>query len=86
MIPLQFTLFNTYYEKEGEFCMIAQWIGEFVGKMHCNKITSTELALEMNVTREYISMILNGHRTPKDAKDRFNKALDNILESRGESQ
>lgn len=66
--------------------MIAQWIGDFVGKMHCNKITNTELALEMNVSREYLSMILNGRRTPKDAKERLNKALDNILESRGATQ
>ena len=60
--------------------MLAQWIGEFVGRMHCHRITITEIAQEMDVTREYLSMILNGHREPNGISDRMNAALDSIIE------
>ena len=59
--------------------MLAQWIGDFVGKMHRHRITITQVAEEMNVTREYLSMILNGHREPADAATRMNDALDRII-------
>ena len=41
--------------------MLAQWIGDFVGRMHLHRVTITQIAKEMGVTREYLSMILNGH-------------------------
>lgn len=65
--------------------MLAQWTGDFVGRMHRNKVTITQLAQEMDVTREYLSMILNGHREPKGVEKRMNDALDNLIEkqSRG---
>ena len=58
--------------------MIAQWIGDFVGKMHRYRVTITELAQEMEVSREYLSMILNGHREPAGIEKRMNDALNNI--------
>lgn len=60
--------------------MLAQWTGDFVGRMHRNKVTITQLAQEMGVTREYLSMILNGHREPKEIEQRMNDALDNLIE------
>ena len=62
--------------------MLAQWIGDFVGRMHRNRVTITQLAQEMDVTREYLSMILNGHREPNGIEQRMNDALDNIVERR----
>ena len=59
--------------------MLAQWIGDFVGRMHRNRVTITQLAQEMDVTREYLSMILNGHREPQGIKQRMNDALDNLI-------
>ena len=59
--------------------MLAQWIGNFVGRMHRHRITITQLAAEMDVTREYLSMILNGHREPADIERRMNDALDNLI-------
>lgn len=59
--------------------MLAQWIGVFVGKMHQHRVTNTQLAQEMGVTREYLSMILNGHREPNGIEQRMNNALDNLV-------
>lgn len=62
--------------------MLAQWIGDFVGRMHRNRVTITQLAQEMDVTREYLSMILNGHREPSGIEQRMNDALDCIVDKR----
>lgn len=60
--------------------MLAQWIGDLVGQMHNNKISKTQLAEHMGVSREYVSMVLNGHREPAGAKDRFHAAVGEIIE------
>ena len=62
--------------------MLAQWIGDLVGQMHNNKISKTQLAEHMGVSREYVSMVLNGHRDPAGAKDRFTAALNGIIEQK----
>ena len=59
--------------------MLAQWIGDFVGRMHRNRVTITQIAQEMGVTREYLSLILNGHREPPGIVDRLNEALDSAI-------
>lgn len=66
--------------------MLAQWIGELVGQMHNNKISKSELAEHMGVSREYVSMVLNGHRAPTGAKERFNSAVSEIIESKNNLQ
>jgi transcriptional regulator with XRE-family HTH domain len=60
--------------------MLAQWIGDFVGRMHLHRITITQISREMGVTREYLSMILNGHREPPGIEKRVNDALDSLIE------
>ena len=47
--------------------------------MHDHKISKTDLAAELGVTREYVSMILNGHREPAGAKERFVSAVENLI-------
>jgi hypothetical protein len=37
----------------------------------------------MDVTREYLSMILNGRREPKGIEQRMNEALDNLIKRQG---
>ena len=64
--------------------MLAQWLGDFVGKMHRHRVTITKLAVELGVTREYVSAILNGHREPAGIEKRMNEALDRIVERMGE--
>jgi hypothetical protein len=67
---------------EVEVCMLAQWIGDFVGRMHRNRVTITQISQEMGVTREYLSLILNGHREPQGAEQRMNDALDRLIEKK----
>jgi transcriptional regulator with XRE-family HTH domain len=66
--------------------MLAQWIGDFVGRMHRHKIKSIQLAQEMGVSREYLSMILNGHRAPKEIEQRMNNALENLIQNSSQKE
>ena len=61
--------------------MPAQWTGDLVGQMHNNKITKKQLAEQMGVTPEYVSMVLNGHRTPSGAEETFRAAVNFIIQS-----
>lgn len=61
--------------------MPAQWTGDLVGQMHNNKITKKQLAEQMGVTPEYVSMVLNGHRTPAGAEETFCAAVNAIIQS-----
>jgi predicted transcriptional regulator len=56
-----------------------KWTGNLVGLMHDNKITKTMLAAELGVTREYVSMVLNGHREPDGASERFSEAVNSLI-------
>lgn len=61
--------------------MLAQWIGELVGQMHKWKISKKRLADHMGFTPEYVSMVLNGHREPVGAEEKFRKAVEEIIAS-----
>ena len=63
--------------------MPAQWTGDMVGKMHNNRVTTTQLAERLGVTRAYVCMVLNGYRSPKGAEQRFAAALDELIKERG---
>lgn len=60
--------------------MLAQWIADLVGKMHKFKVSKTNLAKELGVSREYVSMVLNGHREPAGAEQKFRDAAERIIE------
>lgn len=60
--------------------MLAQWTGDIVGRMHRHRVTITQLAQAMGVSREYLSMILNGHRAPQGIEERMRSALDSLIE------
>lgn len=66
--------------------MLAQWIGDVMGRMHVHKITITMLAREMGITREYLSAILNGHKEPPGIQARLQAALDRLIEKEGTNQ
>ena len=66
--------------------MLAQWIGDFVGKMHCHKVSITQIAQEMGVTREYLSAILNGHKNTAGMEVRLYAALDSVVKKRKASE
>lgn len=59
--------------------MLAQWTADLVGQMHKWKISMKQLADHMGLSREYVSMILNGHREPDGAKERFGRAVAEIV-------
>ena len=61
--------------------MIAQWTADVIGEMHLRKITKKQLAEAMGVTPEYVSMVLNGHRSPAGIEQKCRTALASILES-----
>ena len=59
-----------------------EWIAKAVGKMHINKITQSDIAKKLNVTREYINMILTGKKSPANAEERIATAIDEIIADR----
>lgn len=61
--------------------MLAQWTADLVGQMHKYKISMKQLADHMGLSREYVSMVLNGHREPAGAQEKFWKALQELVES-----
>ena len=64
--------------------MPAKWTGDIVGIMHNYKITQEDVALEMGVTKAYVSMILNGKKSPAGIKDRVEHAVNAIILRRRE--
>lgn len=59
--------------------MLAQWTADVVGQMHKWKITMKQLADHLGVSREYVSMVLNGHREPAGAEVKFRAAVDTLV-------
>lgn len=60
--------------------MPAQWTADVVGEMHLMRISKRQIAEQMGITPEYVSMVLNGHREPAGAECRFRKALAQLTE------
>lgn len=61
------------------------WTGDLVGLMHVHKISKKQLADHIGVTREYVSLVLNGHREPKGAEEQFKAAVDEIISNASSS-
>ena len=59
-----------------------KWIATAVGKMHIHKIQQREVARNLGVTEEYLSMIMNGKKSPKNAEERILAAIDEIIASK----
>ena len=62
--------------------MAENWTGEIVASLHIHKIKQSELAQEMGMTIQYVSMVLNGSRDPKGMKERMESAINAIVERR----
>ena len=62
--------------------MREKWTGQIVGDLHVFGITAKELAAEAGIHEKYLSQILNGHRTPKNARKTLRSALRRLIESR----
>lgn len=59
--------------------MPKDWTGDLVGLMHNKKISSTQLANQLGVTLQYVSMVLNGKREPSGAEEKFRAALEELI-------
>lgn len=66
--------------------MLAQWMINLFGTMRVNKIKDSELAAEVGWHPKYLSAVLNGHKTPKNAEEKLSAALLRILERKAASQ
>lgn len=62
--------------------MPTEWSAELIAKMHLNGVTRKTLAEKLGCTPEYVSMVLNGHRSPADAESRFCAAFEKLLGER----
>lgn len=60
--------------------MSKEWTGRIVGLLHTHRITQTLLAKEMGVTAQYVSMVLNGKKSPKGIEERMEAAIHAITE------
>lgn len=59
--------------------MTAQWTGEVIGKMHIENVSMKALAAEIGWHPKYLSAVMNGHRTPKDAEEKVRTALNRLV-------
>lgn len=75
-------LFQQLFCEKGDFYVIDKWTGRLIGNMHIYNITSAELAAKLGLHPKYVSAILNGHRSPTGAKQRFEKAVAEIIDER----
>ena len=62
--------------------MSAQWTGELGGRMHNAGVTAKQLAAAMGKNPKYVSQVMNGHYSPKNAEQEFNEAFSRIVSAR----
>lgn len=60
-----------------------EWIAEAVGRMHVHGITGRDIAKQMGVSVQWVSYLLNGKRKQKNAEERINKAIDELIDQKG---
>lgn len=60
--------------------MPEKWTGCLIGRMHNERITYDDLAAELSVTKPYVSMILNGKRSPDGIQQRMEEAVDRLVQ------
>ena len=54
------------------------WTGRLIGKMHNAGIKRVEFAEELGYKKAYITMILNGQRTPPGARAKLEAAFEAV--------
>lgn len=62
--------------------MPEKWTGNLVGLMHNHKIKLEQLANKLGCTKAYVSMVLNGKRSPTNAEQTFQKAVEDLISER----
>lgn len=59
------------------------WTGDMVKRLHMERITQREVAKELGVTHQYVSMVLNGAKRSSTMQSRMNDAIERIIARRG---
>lgn len=62
--------------------MAENWTGGIVAALHTHRIKQSELAQELGVTAQYVSMVLNEKKESKGMKERMEAAINAIVERR----
>lgn len=65
--------------------MPAQWTADLLGEMHLAGVTAKQLAAEAGWHEKYLSVVLNGHREPKNAEQTLRAALSRLVEKKAAS-
>lgn len=55
--------------------MPEEWTGRLIGDMHNAGVSRAEVARELGVSTAYVTMVLNGIRTPKGAEEKLRAAF-----------
>lgn len=66
--------------------MPEKWTGVLLCDMHLARVTAKELADEVGWHPKYLSVVLNGHRTPKGAEKQLRAAFERIVSKRNAEQ
>ena len=62
--------------------MPVEWTGRLIGDMHNAGVSRAEVARELGVSTAYVTMVLNGIRTPKGAEEKLRAAFERVKEAR----
>ena len=62
--------------------MPEEWTGRLIGDMHNAGVSRAEVARELGVSTAYVTMVLNGIRTPKGAEEKLRAAFERVNEAR----
>ena len=65
---------------------MGNWIAEVLYKKHIHHITNIEIGEKLNVTSEYVSMVLNGKKTMPRAEERIMGAIGKIIKERNREE
>ena len=62
--------------------MPEEWTGRLIGDMHNAGVSRAEVSRELGVSTAYVTMVLNGIRTPKGAEEKLRAAFERVKEAR----
>lgn len=60
--------------------MPAKWTGDIVAMLHVHGISQKQLAEQMGLTRQYVSLVLAGNKNPSDMESRMRAAIREIID------
>ena len=75
-------IFNLIFIKRGDEWMIEPWMGEIVSELHMKRITQNEIAEQIGVSYQYVSMVLSGKKHSPTMQQRIRDAISRIEEKR----